>query len=244
MTTNQSAGAVCLALFCFLIAFLPVASASELVLYYDFNTDETQDGTNLITDLSGNGNYGSVSGATYVAFGCGGAYEFDGVDDHIFVPRSASLSVTGSLTLAAWMKVYDYSRQRPILEWNTNNVAGAHMWTGTLGWQWGGKGTGANLVDVTGNENSYVVSTANPTANQWQHLVVTYDQGTGIGRVYINGSLAAEKQLGVFTPKTAADLYIGRRPGQPTDLFYGMLDEIRVYNGALTSNEVLDLCLS
>lgn len=214
--------------------------ASDLVLHYSFNTDDG----GIVYDQSGLGNNGSVSGASFAASSCGGAYEFDGVDDSIFVPQSASLSVTGSLTLAAWMKVYNYNRQRPILEWNTTGTSGAHMWTGVWGWQWGGKGTGANLVDITGNENSYVVSTANPPANQWQHLAVTYDRSAGVGRVYINGVLKAEKQLGIFTPKTALDLYIGKRPGQAEDPFYGMLDEIRVYNGALASNEVLALCLA
>ena len=228
----------------FLSIFLVVSSsanAADLVLYYNFNTDSG----GIVHDNSGHGNNGSVSGATFRSSDCGGAYEFDGVNDSIFISQSSSLSITGSLTLAAWMKVYSYDRQRPLLEWHDGiSNSGAHMWTGVWGWQWSGNGTGANLVDVTGNQNSYVVSAANPPANQWQHLVVTYDQSAGIGRVYINGNRVAEKQLGVFTPKTALDLYIGKRPGQVGDLFYGLLDEIRVYNGALTSNEVLTLCLN
>ena len=82
----------------------------------------------MVHDHSGYGNNGSVSGATFRASNCGGAYEFDGIDDFIFIPQSASLSVTGSLTLAAWMRVYSDDRQRPLLEWNDGIFNGVHMW--------------------------------------------------------------------------------------------------------------------
>lgn len=210
---------------------------NTLVLYYDFNAN----GGDAVHDLSGYNNHGTVMGAKFMETVCGGVYEFNGIADHILVPTSSSLALSNSLSMAAWFRVYNYNLQRPILEWTDDSSIGVHLWTGTWGIQWGGKGTGANLIDITQNENSYVISTANPQANQWHHLAVTYDRPTGTARVYLNGVLRSEQNIGVFTPHTRGDLTIGMRHSQTDARFLGLLDEIRVYKGAISSNDVYDL---
>jgi aryl-phospho-beta-D-glucosidase BglC (GH1 family) len=215
-----------------------------LVLYFPF--DSVPQG-GAIEDQSGKGNNGVVSGNVTFLPGEGkgtGALEFHGTNESIFIPKSDSLNVGQQLTFAAWYKPYDRSnlplseQQNPILEYSDGQTAGAHLWTNVIGYQWNGKGTGANLVDTTGDDVNYVVSTGDKPVNEWHHLVVTYDGVTNTGRVYIDGLLAETRQFSSsFTPQTAYDLYIGRRIWDH-QIYKGLLDEVRIYNRALSDHEV------
>jgi hypothetical protein len=113
------------------------------------------------------------------------------------------------------------------------------MWVKTWGYQWSGMGTGANLVDIAGNDRDHVISIPDPSSNQWHHLVVTYNRPNGVAQVYLDGKLAKEATLGSFTPQTSYDLYIGKRPTQNDAQFYGLIDEVAIYNRVLTAQEVL-----
>ncbi|HMO52321.1 MAG TPA: LamG domain-containing protein, partial [Kiritimatiellia bacterium] len=212
-------------------------SRESLVLYYAFDHDNGA----FVEDTSGYGNHGIATGGTFSPDGrLGGARYFNGSDDFIFVPASESLTIGGSITLAVWFKPvhYVFHGQLPIVEWNNGTRAGVHLWSNVHGYQWQGKGTGANLVDVTGNEINHVISTDNPPPQEWHHLVVTYDRESGLARLYLNGELTVEKNLGSMTLQTAYDLFIGTRPSQNDAWFFGWLDEVRVYNRALSPREI------
>lgn len=206
-----------------------------LILAYSFDKN---DGTS-VRDNSGNGHIGTISGAKYSSQGkYGGAYYFDGVDDQIFIPRSTMLDIGNTFTLAAWYKIYD-TKQGPIIEWNDGSRSGLHMWVNVTGYQWQGKGSGANIVDIDGNEIDHVISTDNLSINQWHHIAVTYNGGTGEAAVYLDGRLREEKNLGTFTPQTSFDVYIGKRPQGP--VFRGLLDDIKIYNRVLSKKEIRQL---
>jgi hypothetical protein len=76
----------------------------------------------------------------------------------------------------------------------------------------------------------------------FQHVAVTYDKGTGVGRIYRNGEIVAEQILGVFTPQTSYDVYLGLRPagppGNPVEAYQGLMDEVSIYNRALSASEM------
>lgn len=219
---------------------LATGNDDGLVLYFPF--DEAPQGT-VVLDKSGKWNNGTVTGGVSFKVNSGrigGAYEFDGVDDWIKVTRNASLDVGKQATFAVWYKAYDTRKnllptfqQNPILEYSDGQKAGVHVWANTIGFQWNVKGTGANLVDTTGNEINNVVSTSDLHFNEWHHLVVTYDGNSGVGRVYIDGALAETKILGSFTPQTSFDLYVGRRIWD-LPIYNGLLDEVRIYNRVLS----------
>ena len=219
-------------------ALFSTVSVGELVLSYDFNAD----GGQTVADMSGHGNDGLITNATYISLNGGGAYEFNGTNSYIHIPQSSSLTVTGSMTLALRMKVYNYDRERALIEWYDTG-SGPHLWTGVWGWQWGGLGTGANFIDTAGS-GSHTVATDNPLPNLWHHLAVTYDYASGCGKVYVDGVVKRTSLLGKFTPKTASDIYIGSRPSQPFDRFCGLLDDIRIYDEALSDGAIASLSLT
>jgi hypothetical protein len=150
------------------IGAAPVLAAditAGLVLHYSFDAPPK---SGKVLDESGRGNNGTVTGPVYVQDGgSAGAYRFDGVDDYIRIPATTSLNVGSgnAYTLAIWYNTTtdsEANRQSPLLEWGGTTVAqdGVHLWANTYGYQWNGLGTGANLVDTTGNEVLYVISAA------------------------------------------------------------------------------------
>ena len=215
----------------------------------------------LVEDASAAHNDGQAFGVVQVPDGrIGGACRFEGagpmydpappaiggIVQYIKVGASSSLDVgaNGTFTLATWYYATtdgESNSQSPLIEWGgaSPSESGVHLWAYTLGGQWGGNGTGANLVDVTGNDASYIISAADRPRGTWHHLAVTYDRTTGVARVYLDGQLENTRTF-TATPRTSYDLYIGRRPWDGQRL-KGHMDDIRVYNRALGAEEIWQL---
>ena len=67
---------------------------------------------------------------------------------------------------------------------------------------------------------------------------LTYDKSSGNMTIYLNGAQVAQQNIGSVTPQPSYDLYLGLRPNGSQTRFYGALDDISLYNRALTSIEV------
>lgn len=217
------------------------ASRDGLVLHFTFDNEPGKSG--MVLDESGYGNHGYVQGAPALVSGAAGnAFEFDGANDYIFVPRSASLNTATQITMAAWFKAYRYEVQRPIIDYyDITNGFGAHMWCNVHGGAW--YGTGANLNEAGGiYGKAHIICVPDPGLYEWHHMVVTYSASTGIGRLYLNGELSRTLNMGAFTFGSAYDVYIACRP-QPGWLhrWDGCLDDIRIYNRPLSTEEVVAL---
>lgn len=184
-------------------------------------------------DSSGNGNHGAlVNGPAWSAGNRGGALNFDGVDDRVQVPDSASLDLAGQGTIAAWI----FPRSLP-----DGYAAVVEKMAG------GGQGAGyqlllgasntASLWLMSGGTSSSLDSDANLFAlNTWTHIAVTWD-GTSV-RFYRNGQAfgAARAQ-----PRNAAantlPLVLGLDTGY-TGRLNGLLDDVQLYNRALNLSEI------
>jgi hypothetical protein len=189
-------------------------------------------------------NHGTLKGSASFAPGeIGQAFSLDGITGCVFVPASPSLDVgpSGGFTIEGWVSSPTITAQQIIVEWHdTGNLYGfgVHMQTGTG--SAGGASPGAlyaNVVDTGGN---YHFIWSNPNvlvANQFQHVALTYDEASGMGTLYVNGALVAQSNLGVFTPRTTGDFYLGERPGWSLN-YTGLLDEISLYNRALSADEI------
>ncbi|MFO1478198.1 MAG: LamG-like jellyroll fold domain-containing protein [Verrucomicrobiota bacterium] len=195
------------------------------------------------TDAAGS-NIGIVHGGlVYDSGEVGDAFQMNGQDSYVKVPASSTLDVgTGEgLTVEGWINPSVIDVERPIVEWN--NAAGGlgvHFWVSTQ--PTFGNGPGclyANVVDTAGAFHTFASASGLIVAGTYQHVGLTYDKTAGIARMYLNGAMVAEQTLGVFTPQTSYDLYLGYRASGAAraNVWLGALDEISLYNRALTGAE-------
>ena len=210
-----------------------------LAAWYPFNGDAN--------DYSGNGKNGTLYGPVPVPDRAGTpnyAYGFYGSPspartDYIRIPHSGSLAFSTGFSVTFWVKFNQISRtddnydSQAIFTKNTFSSFGLMLCTnsscaGTLRFYH----TGLSL-----SSSDYSWKTVQ--ANTWYHVAVTY--GDGYTSQYINGELVTQTAVtGTLGTNTAA-LYIGKNNHAsalyPLD---GQMDDLRLYNRALTPQEVLD----
>src|SRR5262249_7431393 len=147
-----------------------------LVAAYSF--DEGAGST--VADASGNGNTGSLAGATWAFSGkYGGALSFDGTTAHVDIADSASLELSSGMTLEAWVRpAGSSSAWRDVVYKGNDN----YCLEGTSAS--GGVPAAGGIIG--GSYGEAYGTTALPT-NTWSHLALTYDGATL--RLYVNGVL-------------------------------------------------------
>jgi chitodextrinase len=202
------------------------AAPAGLVAAYAF--DEAAGST--VVDASGNGNTGTISGAARVVGGkYGGALSFDGVDDLVTVADAASLDLTGGMTLEAWVRPSSLgsSWRTAVLKERPGGLAYA-LYPHT-----GGRGPSGHVF-VGSSEPRARLGTA-LTANAWSHVAATYD-GARI-RLYVNGVERASHMATGSIATSPSPLRLGGNTVW-TEWFAGLLDDVRVYNRALSAAEI------
>jgi len=189
-------------------------------------------------DISGNGNHAGIGAGTEIRPGqLNLARYFDQTDDYLSVADSASLDITGSITIEAWIKPKDTSgaayqtiigkRDGSVVE---NNYA-LRLFGDEVEFYY------AN----SGNWHVYETSNANVASGTWTHIAATFD-AANLPKIYKNGEL----QTGSCISNTctaallADDNIVGiGRPGVPTyQPFGGLIDELRLSNVARTPQEI------
>ena len=195
-------------------------------------------------DIMGNNNGFLQGGINFTAGEVGQAFNFDGVDDGISVPASSSLNVGAGqgMTLECWIAPTSVANQEPLMEWSGNGGSihnGVHFWLSVTFAGVGGPGCiYANIVDSVGGLHIFASPTGIVQAGMLQHVALTYDKASGVGKIYYNGSLVSSGNLGSFTPKTDTSFLLGRRMDFG-DLYYqGVIDESAIFNRALSTAEV------
>ncbi|MGH8511383.1 MAG: LamG-like jellyroll fold domain-containing protein, partial [Gammaproteobacteria bacterium] len=200
-------------------------STTGLVAAYNF---EEASGTTVV-DASGKGNHGTISGASRITSGrFGRGLSFDGVNDWVTVNDTASLDLTTGMTLEAWVYPTVFpSDWRTILHKETDRyylMAGSDLDTPAAGGTY-----------TSGNQNVYAGSSL--PVNTWTHLAVTYASNSASVKLHINADLVATKAQTVpLTTSTGAMRIAGTQAYG--EFFQGRIDEIRVYNRALSAAEI------
>jgi hypothetical protein len=177
----------------------------------------------------------------------GQGFLFNNENVYIKIPASSSLDVGAGngLTIELWISPTDVSIQHPLVEFDSSTpggVVGAFIWISTGGFGGGPGCLIANLNDTTGTPHILSSPAGIVNANVFQHVAVTYDKATGYTALYCNGAVVATANLGVFTPKTSTDLLFGHR-GSTGESYLGVLDEVGLYNRALSASEIQAICM-
>jgi len=196
-----------------------------LVLWLKFN----EGSGNIAYDSSFYNNHGTIYGATWTDGKFGKALSFDGVDDYVEVADSSSLDITDEITIMAWVKprgsYADLTYPTIVRKEGAYGLRFGHS-TGNLnGVIWiGGSAVYSNSI-----ENAW-------DTTRWTHFAFVYD-GQYL-RLYRNGVEAATPKACTGTIDVSANnLGIGAS-GKGSYLFNGTIDEVRIYNRALSENEI------
>ncbi|HNW97379.1 MAG TPA: T9SS type A sorting domain-containing protein [Bacteroidales bacterium] len=213
-----------------------------LVAYYPFNGNAN--------DESGNGNNGTVYGATLVNDSCGNlnsAYNFDGINDSILVgePVPASLQIQNEITLSAWIYVTQYPASNTL-----GLIAGSQCdncgYRGVTIFLDGrtdsdGQTCPAGHIHFQIGDGSWHVTNANSQVplNRWVQIVATRKANEN-GKIYYNGVLQPSTSV-AWTGSISYDntmFAMGKQKDYSNRFFNGKMDEVRVYNRALNETEI------
>ncbi len=199
---------------------------SGLVAAYGFNEGS---GT-TVTDVSGNGNNGTISGATWVTSGMyGGALSFNGTNSWVTIPDTASLDLTTGMTVEAWVDPSSVSAAGAIaVKERPGGLSYALYSSGAANQPPSGSIN-------TGASNANAIGTSPLPLNTWSYLATTYD-GTKLS-LYVNGALVSTQAATGSIVEQGGVLRLG---GDSVfgEYFNGLIDEVRVYNLALTASQI------
>ena len=210
------------------------SAPSGLVAAYSFDAGS---GT-TVTDVSGNGNVGTLVGATWTTGGrYGNGLSFDG-NGYLDLRNPPALRLTGSMTWSAWV----YTTGTPADDGQI--VAKSGEGSGAAGWQFKtspdtGPHTFGVAVSSDGSAHTQRYSTTVRALNTWYYVAGVYDAAARTLHIYVNGVLDDGTLVGTvpgsqFDP--AENVTIGRRTGG--FYFQGAIDELRIYDRALTAAEI------
>lgn len=212
--------------------------------------DETSGTTTA--DSSGNGYDGTLSGGvTYQPTGgiSGGAAQFDGVNGRIDL---GNLDVaTGDITLTAWIKADTFNTVDPSVIAKADGIAEAnYYWTLRFPSAAGAQPIQSRIkASGTTDTNN---STGTVPTGDWVHVAITYDQSATGSEIsyYINGALDSTDPhtlgAGAMDNNASVPVAIGNIPTaaggeRPFD---GLIDEVRVYDRALSATEIQEIYLA
>ena len=192
-----------------------------------------------VKDVSGNNNHGTLEkGATFSDSGkVGKALSLDGEDDYVVVKTSASLDSTAKqATTMAWVKYNKPGEQRNQCCFDDQFVVGWAGWKNIMNVFGAGRNTNQGKVEIGSGQVAPNWSISPKTVNddKWHHLAFAYDGKKKV--LYIDGEVdidrAAKGEFGV----KGVDVIIG---GAITERFaMGLIDEVAIFNTALTANDV------
>jgi uncharacterized protein YjdB len=204
---------------------------SGLVAWYPFNGNAN--------DESGNGHNGVNNGAVLSVdrFGnTNSSFQFNGSNRYIELGSSLGLSSANGLTLSAWFN------------WAGSNGITDHQYIFQIGSNPNGSIVIKNDSTVVGNvvncncASDIPVLSPGTSKSTWHHAVLTYDLALGTSKLFVDGvlmSTTTESMYSYFTINNNNSRIGNYHWG--SHYFNGLIDDVALYNRALTPTEVTQL---
>ena len=212
--------------------------------YYPFSSNAN--------DASGNNNNPVFNNATLTADRLGNpnsAYHFNGTNNYIQIPNAASINTTNQLSLCAWVKPQGFYQgtchgNSIVMKGDADYLTGNYLLRFDDGFYTSGNNCSTPVVDII-HQEFYGVGTsiAAPgytpyiNTNQWYSVIYTYDGSTA--KLFVNCELKISYAITGLTFTNAYDLFLGKlNAGAFPYWFNGDMDEVRIYNRALSQADV------
>jgi len=208
------------------ICYVNVAESQQyvtdgLIGFWTMDATDIQDG--IVRDASGNGNDGTIGGDPQpIAGKIDEALDFDGTDDFVSIP---DLGNEPAVSVDLWARADEpFPNIRGLL-----STFGTDQWkAGTVHFKFEN-----NQIDILKNGGGRIQVPAEP--NVWYHIAYTCDINNDELKLYVDGGLIDTVAAGA-EPNNLTHLGIGSE--HEGRYFPGILDEVRLYNRALTEDEI------
>ncbi|MHC4061167.1 MAG: LamG domain-containing protein, partial [Planctomycetota bacterium] len=182
---------------------------------------------------------GTIYGAAWTTGRIGGALDFDG-DDGVYLETSAGegspLNIYNTdLTIAAWAKIRGeggsiVARSKGLyVTYKLGTIAGVSAYSAHIN----------TYKQGPGHWGLHTDEMLDPDI--WYHLVGVFDRSAGTGYVYVNGAEEAQGALGATPLSNDASTKIGCRQNTGDQAFDGSIDDVRIYDAALSPTEIEQL---
>ena len=209
------------------IAEIELLGVPAPVAHWTFDEGE---GT-VAADSSGNGNDGTLVGdPQWVAGVLGGALEFNG-DDYVDCGNGPSLEIRDAITISFWFNVVAFENT-----WEAMLSKGDSAYRVSRG---GGDGDATHFGlsgTNAGGGNGWFNGNSIVTGGDWHHFAGTYDGAQG--KIYIDGALDATSEATGQINIEPENFWIGNNSQNTDRFFHGMIDDVRLYNQAISPLQV------
>jgi hypothetical protein len=162
----------------------------------------------------------------------GGALAFDGADDYVDI-GTIDIPAGNGMTVALWLRPDAVSSMARLISKATGTAEQDHYWMVSM------FGTALRFRLKAGGSTSTLLTQQNLlVAGRWYHVACTYDQSAM--RIYVNGApLVSLPKTGMLDVNPAVTAAIGDQPpGAGDDPFAGVIDDVRLYQRALSEMEI------
>ncbi|MDF7823588.1 LamG domain-containing protein [Pontiellaceae bacterium B12227] len=217
---------------------LPVA-VDSLVAHWPMDDGS---GT-VVADASGYGFDGTLSGGAWTAGRSGGALEFNGSagPDTVDIPASAFSSINNEITISMWVNGDAEEQPRNDSLFYAEDSVGNRLLNIHLPWS-----SSVVYWDAGDSSGDYdrIQTNASPSVfeGKWNHWAFTKDAQAGTMKIYLNGSLWHSGTGKTRSLPTVTEARFGS--GIDGNYYEGAMDDVRVYNYALSEPEVSELYFS
>jgi len=203
-----------------------------LVLYLRLDDDPATSALDEVTSTKG-----AASMCVSVPGKVGRGFHFNGSTSLIRFPDRAEYDVTSAITVAAWIRPHtgDLGGGPRILEKGYTPTDQDTQYRFYIA----GKTIAFALFD---QGRTAAFSAPLPPLDEWHHVAVTWDGGTGAARVYVDAVVKGTATYRGAIGTTAMPIYVGsKHEMDPVTNWDGDLDEVALYSRALAQDEILAL---
>jgi len=184
---------------------------------------------NRVYDLSEYQNHGTRYGAQWGRGRIGFALDFDGIDDYVEVPHSASLNITDAITIIAWIRA-------DVAHKGGEGVVSKRVWNENYAYSFGRDWS--RIIFTFGNGTAYfeifTAALSWDTARLYM-IAVTYDRTNVI--IYRDDTVVKTEAHTDIIATNTRSVVIGKHQ-IAANWFDGTIDEVCIYNRALSPREI------
>jgi hypothetical protein len=202
---------------------------SGIVALWHLDEASGTSGNGSVLDKSGQANNGAPTSVTFGALGkLANSAQFNGSTSNICMPGTASLNLSTALTMSAWIQTSSTSHEIIIEKFGNSNEGGYGMFVDSGNQIW--FTTQAGLWDDFKSNVYANLSTG------WHHVAATFD---GISKtIYIDGSLNISEPYVASITTNTGEICMGYNHSSNGAWFTGNIDEVAIWNRALSSTEI------